>query len=259
MRRIISLWLPVAFLFLLLPRTSEAQTTQLNQTGPGTYCHVTGCTNMPLSDGELMTFGDTLAYYGSYPINGKLQFRGMHYQMTGNSSGYQLIDLAGAGFTLHEDFAVHCYRGCSNNWLNGYLELPNEYVTSDPAYYGSSGYPNYTCICSGNGQIGFVTAPTTAANVTLVSSNPSVIQVPVEVTVPAGSLYADFAITATVPATGLGAPYTVTITATFPDGSTSVFPLTVQNLPPPTPPDSKLMYPCGSKHLPCKGTAASGK
>lgn len=223
---------------LLLPGLSQAQTTQLNQTGPGSYCHVTGCTNMPLSDGELMTFGDTLAYYGSYPIAGKLQFRGMHYQMAGNSSGYQLIDLAGAGFAIHVDFAVHCYRGCSNNWLNGYLDVPNEYVTSDPAYYGSSGYPNYTCICSGNGQVGFVTAPTSPVVVTLTTDNPSVIQVPSEVTVLAGTMFTDFAITATVPDTGIGPLYTVTITATFPDGTTATFPLTVQNLPPPTPPDS---------------------
>lgn len=231
---------------------AQAQTTQLNQTGPGTNCHVTGCTNMPLSDGELMTFGDTLAYYGSYPINGKLLFRGMHYQISGNSSGYQLIDLSGAGFSLHEDFAVHCYRGCSNNWLNGYLEVPSKYVTSDPSYYGNSGYPNYTCICSGNGQVGFIVAPTTATVVTLVTDNPSVIQVPANVTVSAGSLYADFAITANVPNTGIGPLYTVTITATFPDGTTATFPLTVQNLPPPTPPDnSMLIYPCGSERKPC--------
>lgn len=215
---------------------ASAQTTQLNQTGPDS-CHVTGCLNAPLSDGELYSWSDTLQYYGSYPIAGKLQFRGMHYQMSGNSSGYQVIDLAGAGFAIHEAFKVTCFRSCSNSWLNGYLDVPNEYVASDPSYYGNSGYPSYTCICSGNGQVGFVATQTSPIVVNLVTDNPSVIQVPPQVTILGGTQFTDFAITATVPNTGIGPVYTVTITATFPDGTTATFPVNVQNLPPPTPVD----------------------
>lgn len=236
-------------ILVLACASAGAQTTQLNQTGTNANCHVTGCVNVPLSDVELFTFSDTIQHYGSSPIAGKLQFRGMHYQMIGNASGYQDIDLAicqpevncvpiANSFAIHEHFAVHCVRSCSNNWVNGYLDVPNEYVASDPSYYGNSGYPSYTCICSGNGQVGFPAQQTNPATVTLVSSMPSVIQVPSEVTVLGGTSFTDFAITATVPDTGIGPVYTVTITATFPDGTTATFPVSVQNLPPPTPPDS---------------------
>lgn len=201
-------------------------------------CQVTGCVNAKLSDGELFSFSDTLRYYGSYNINGRLAFRGLNYLGTGQSSGYQIIDLAFAGgqFAVHENIAI--VRGNSQKWLNGSLTMANEYVGTDPAYYGSTEYPAYGDITTGTGQVGLVKAAISDTVVTLASSDTTQVQVPSEVTILAGSLNANFTVTATAPTTtgpGTTNNPNVTITATFPDGRVASMPVYVQPLPAPTP------------------------
>lgn len=255
----------IAILGLAFACTSRAQSTTLTQTS-GTGCVVTGCTNAKLSDGELFTWGDTLVYYGSQSIFGKLQFRGMHYQMSGQASwnGYQVIDLSDNGFAIHEAFSVRCYRSCTQIWQNGYLSLPSEYVGADPADYGNQGYPSYANLTTGTGQVGVVTASMVPLTVTLVSGDTSQIQVPSEVTIPAGSLYADFTITATAPTQPNSPPYlqpaSVTITATFQDGQSSTFTVVVQPLSPPPPSDEfTCLLPHGYINLESHSSNKSGE
>lgn len=229
----------VAVLGLLACTSSaSAQTTQLKQTAAGPNCQIVGCINAPLSDGELFTFSDTLKYLGSYPINGKLAFRGLNYFLSGHSSGYEVIDLDASawennGFAVHENFAP-CYR-CFR-WHDGYLQVANEYVGFDPYLYGYNGAVNVT---SGTGQVGLVTASPFPLTVTLASSDTTQIQVPSEVTIPAGSLDADFTIMATAPTqtTPPSPTAKITIIATFPDGTSAVATVTVQPLPAPPPPE----------------------
>ena len=230
----------------LMPCTSWAQSTApstvLSQVSAQS-CAVTGCINAKLSDGELFTFSDMLRYYGSYPINGRLAFRGLNYDMTGQSSGYQVIDLSGNGgqFAVHEEFAVRCYRGCTQTWLRGSLTVANEYIGTQPTNYGSSGYPAYTNISTGTGQVGLVSASQSDTLITLTSSDVTLIQVPSEVTILAGALDANFTITATAPTQPNSppdfSPSTVVVTATFPDGQTASVSLLVTPLPPPPPID----------------------
>jgi len=230
-----------------------AQTTTFTQTG-GSTCHVTGCSNAPVSDGETFSFSDTLKYYGSYSIAGTLTFRGIGYALSGTSSGYQTIDLSAndAGpFAVHEDFAIHCFRGCGQTWLDGSLTVPNEYLgiqvdKSQFLYVDVFGhvvqqYPNWPSTafggsvycsaalitpCNGEGplngtvQVGLAAPASTDTTVLLSSSDPT-FTVPVSVTIPAGSLYANFygQLAAVVPYPQ--ADVSAIITATFPDGTTS--------------------------------------
>lgn len=218
---------------------ASAQTTQLKQTAAGPNCQVYGCINAPLSDLETFTFSDTLRYLYDQPINGKLAFRGLNYFMSGHSTGYLNIDLDASayennGFAVHELF--HPSRG-NGNWQNGYLQLDNEYVGSDPFLYGWNGAVN---VASGTGQVGVVTANMIQdQTVNLTSGDPNLIQVPVQVTIKAGSLDADFTITATAPtAPPLGAPTPVTVTATFPDNTTATMTVTVGTIPASPPPEN---------------------
>ena len=203
---------------------ARTQTTTLTQElAPGATKsprQVTGCINAYLSDGETFSFNDTLQYYGSYSILGNLSFRGVEYQMTGNSSGYQVIDLHNAqGFAIHEAFSVRCYRGCIQTWLNGYLVAPNVFVG---VQVDSSSDPAFT--------------------------------VPGSLTIPAGQVAASGAINAAVIAYNQPA-VAATITATYPDGRTATIVVTDDPGPaPPTVDDSRLMKPfspCGSKHSDC--------
>lgn len=225
----------------------STNTTTFTQTG-GVGCHVTGCANAALNDGETFSFTDTLQYYGTYSILGKLTFRAIGYSMSGQASGYQTIDLSNAqGFAVHEDYAVHCYRGCSQTWKDGSLTIPKEYVgvqvdTSVLMYTNVFGqvvqqYPNWPPTAFGgqvyrssgyiegplNGtvQVGLASVSDVDVTVKLASSDPT-FTVPSQITIPAGSLYANGSITAVTVGSGVVA----TITATFPDGTTSTITVT---------------------------------
>lgn len=213
--------------------STRAQTTQLAQSAPGPNCHPYGCINTPLSNGELMTWCDT-------SVCQKLSFRGMNYFMTVTTSGNVTKDLTSTkyennGFAVHTDFDVDCFR-CVFGWDDGYLQLNKEYVGSDPFLYGWNGQVNVT---SGTGQVGLVTASPGDLIVTLSSGDATLIQVPSQVTILAGSLDADFTITATAPtSTGqnTGQTISVNVTATYPDGTVATMTVTVQPLPAPPPP-----------------------
>lgn len=214
---------------------SRAQTTQLNQTAAGPNCHTYGCINTPLSDGELFTWSDT-------NVSQKLSFRGLNYFMTAHTSGWPTIavDLSSTayennGFAVHTDFDSDCFR-CVTGWDDGYLQLNNEYVGSDPYLYGWNGSVNVT---SGTGQVGFVAGQSVDSTVTLLSSRPDLLQVPASIVILANQLDADFTITATAPTATTSfqlAPITVTVTATYPDGITATMTVTVGPLPAPPPP-----------------------
>lgn len=217
----------------LLPCLLKAQTTQLQQTAAGPNCHTYGCINTPLSDGELISWSNT-------SVSQKLSFRGLNYFMVAKQSGWPTIavDLTSVGyenngFAVHTDFDSDCFR-CVLGWDDGYLQLNNEYVGSGTFLYGWNGSVNVT---SGTGQVGLVTATPFDQAITLVSSDPAILQVPGQVTILAGSLDADFTITATAPtAPPLGNPTPVTVTATFPDGTAATMTVTVGTIPAPTPP-----------------------
>lgn len=236
--------LSVAVLILLLGATlgassASAQATQLVQTAAGPNCHTYGCINTPLSDGEMFTWCHVTTGSGCT----KLSFRGLDYFMTAHVGGFPIeaVDLSSTayennGFAVHTDFL--CGRfGCG--WKDGTLTLDKEYVGSGTYLYGWNGSVNVT---SGTGQVGLVSGVPFDQTVTLVSSDPAILQVPVSVVIPNGSPDADFTITATAP-TGTGQTLSVNVTATFPDGTVAVMTVTVQPVPAPTPPDSKLIRP----------------
>lgn len=217
--------------------SARAQTTQLQQTAPGPNCHTYGCINTPLSDGEVFTWCHTSSCT-------KTSFRGLNYLMTAHTSGFPIeaVDLTSTayennGFAVHTDFL--CGRfGCG--WHDGYFQLNKKYVGFDPFLYGDNGQVNVT---SGNGQVGLVTALPYDLTVTLVSSDPTQIQVPASVVILAGTLDANFTITATAPTQPNSPPYLtesfVTVTATFTDdGTASTATVGVEPLPAPTPPSS---------------------
>lgn len=214
----------------------RGQTTQLQQTAAGPNCHTYGCINTPLANGELFTWSDT-------SVSQKLSFRGLNYFMTVTTSGNVTKDLSSAayennGFAVHTDFDIDCFR-CVFTWDDGYLQLNNEYVGSDPYLYGYNGQINVT---SGTGQVGLVTPSPGDLIVNLVSGDATLIQVPSQVTILAGSLDADFTITSTAPTAPPSQTLSIIVTATFPDGTVATMKVTVQPVPapPPTPDDSTL-------------------
>lgn len=236
--------------------SASAQTTQLTQTAAGPNCHTYGCINTPLSDQEVFTWCHVTTGSGCT----KLSFRGLDYFMTAHVGGFPIeaVDLSSTayennGFAVHTDFL--CGRfGCG--WKDGTLTLDKEYVGSGTFLYGWNGSVNVT---SGTGQVGVVTANMIQdQTVNLTSGDPNLIQVPAQVTIQAGSLDADFTITATAPkAPPLGAPTPVTVTATFQDGTAATMTVTVGTIPASPSTDSKLVYPCGSDGHDCfheKGT-----
>lgn len=226
-----------ALLCLLYPWAVQAQTTQLTQTAAGPNCHSYGCINTPLSNGELITWCNT-------SVCQKLSFRGLNYFMTAHQTGWPtvMVDLTSTayennGFAVHTDFDSDCFR-CVLGWDDGYLQLNNEYVGSGTFLYGWNGSVNVT---SGTGQIGLVTVTPFDQTVTLLSSNPTILQLPASVVIPNGFPDADFTITATAPTATLSsqlAPIPVTVSATFPDGTVATMTVTVGPLPAPTPPES---------------------
>lgn len=136
------------------------------------------------------------------------------------------------GFALHDVFHPSRYTA---GWTSGYLQIPNEYIGFDPFLYGYNGAVNVT---TGTGQVGLVTPNFIQdQTVTLTSGDTTQVQVPSQVTILAGSLDADFTITATAPMqTGGLKESFITVTATFPDGTVSTATVGVEPLPAPPPP-----------------------
>lgn len=227
----------------------STSTTTFTQTGGG-GCHVTGCTNAPISDGETFSFNDTQEYYGAQNILVNLYFRGIQYAMSGKGSGYQTEDLSnGQGFAIHEDFTVHCLRGCSNTWKDGSLRVPNTYVgvIMDRSIFYPGQYPNWPPTAfggqvyrsggtyvegpsSGTVQVGLAVPAQVDTVVTLTTSD-AAFTVPERITIPAGQLFANGTITAAA-FTGR-TEIVATVLATFPDGSTAI--ITVTDDPGPAP------------------------
>lgn len=220
--------LAIATGLLACSLSARAQTTQLIQTAAGPNCRTYGCINTTLSDDELLTWSCTSA-------SQKFSFRGLNYSKC-STSGNTAVDLdvtawENNGFAVHTDFDVDCFR-CAPGWDDGTFTVPNEYIGSGRFLYGWDGQVNQT---SGNGQVGLVTATPYNQTVNLASGNPNLIQVPSQVIILAGSLDANFTITATAPYAPPSQTLSVTVTATFPDGTVAAMTVTVQPLPAPPP------------------------
>lgn len=247
----------------------RAQTTTLNQTS--LTCQPLGCANATLSDGELFS------YNGPGSRGAALSFRGIQYfadSATCPSPNHpypacgtsQIITANKGQFVANETFKqVFCYRCIKWQNLSGSLTIPNEYagiqIPPAPAYglggVTPFGAPNPT---STSAQVGLAVASSTDTIVTLtttatsndpnVQPDPNPLVVPSTVTIPAGSLYANFTVsvgTATV-------INEVSITATFPDGQTST---TEQvTVYPPAPTDDSFLHKGGEGNF--RGTGTDG-
>lgn len=245
----------------LLPCLSRAQqSTTIAQASAGPNCHTYGCINTPLSDGahDLLTWANTSREQA-------FTFRGLTYLATAkqviNPDGSLTVELSSTAFEnnglgVNTDFA-HNPRG-GYGWKSGVfiLDANANYVGSGTYLYGWNGSVDVT---SGTGQVGLVTNTSFDQTVTLLSSNPNILQVPVSVVIPAGAYDTNFTITATAPqAPPLGAPTPVTVTATFPDNTVATMTVTVGTIPASSPSDSTdsdivaSLYRCGIKRVPCK-------